>query len=97
MTMDEMASLFSLERIGPSPSRFDHEKLAWLNGQYLQDVPDARLLELLRPFGLPAGVPGRDAPPGAPAPEAAREDPRRARDGPRELGRRPRRVRRRRG
>ncbi len=57
MTVDEMASLFSLERIGPSPSRFDHEKLAWLNGQYLQDVPDARLLELARPFGLPAGCP----------------------------------------
>lgn len=57
MTMDEMAALFSLERIGPSPSRFDHEKLAWLNGQYLQDVPDARLLELLRPFGLPEGCP----------------------------------------
>ena len=28
MTMDEIMSLFSLERIGPSPSRFDHEKLA---------------------------------------------------------------------
>ncbi|MHB8800134.1 MAG: glutamate--tRNA ligase [Thermoanaerobaculia bacterium] len=57
MTMDEMASLFSLERIGPSPSRFDHEKLAWLNGQYLQDVPEPRLLELVRPFGVPASCP----------------------------------------
>ncbi|MHB1044729.1 MAG: glutamate--tRNA ligase [Thermoanaerobaculia bacterium] len=57
MTMDEMASLFSLERIGPSPSRFDHEKLAWLNGQYLQDVPEARLLELVKPFGVPASCP----------------------------------------
>ena len=35
MTMEEMIRLFSLERIGPSPSRFDHEKLLWLNGQYL--------------------------------------------------------------
>ncbi len=57
MTMEEMASLFSLERIGPSPSRFDHEKLAWLNGQYLQDVPEARLLELVKPFGVPASCP----------------------------------------
>jgi glutamyl-tRNA synthetase len=57
MTMDEMAALFSLERIGPSPSRFDHEKLAWLNGQYLQDVPDARLLTLVKPFGVPASCP----------------------------------------
>ena len=31
------------------------------------------------------GVPGRDAPPGPPAPEAAREDARRARAGPRDL------------
>ena len=64
MTLDEMVSLFSLERIGPSPSRFDHEKLAWLNGQYLQEVPTARLLELLRPFGVPGPRPG--------APRAAR-------------------------
>jgi len=53
MTMDEMVSLFSLERIGPSPSRFDHEKLAWLNSQFLKDVPPRLLLERLRPFGLP--------------------------------------------
>lgn len=57
MTMDEMASLFSLERIGPSPSRFDHEKLAWLNGQYLQDVPEPRLLDLVKPFGVPGSCP----------------------------------------
>ena len=57
MTMEEMAALFSLERIGPSPSRFDHEKLAWLNGQYLQDVPAERILALAKPFGVPAGCP----------------------------------------
>ena len=54
MTLAEMTALFALERIGPSPSRFDHEKLLWLNGQYVQGTPDARLLELLAPFGLPA-------------------------------------------
>jgi glutamyl-tRNA synthetase len=53
MSFAEMTALFSLERIGPSPSRFDHEKLLWLNSQYLQDVPASRLLELTRPFGLP--------------------------------------------
>lgn len=53
MTEEEMIRLFSLERIGPSPSRFDHEKLLWLNGQYLQEIPSGRLLELLSPFGLP--------------------------------------------
>ncbi|HQR67170.1 MAG TPA: glutamate--tRNA ligase, partial [Thermoanaerobaculia bacterium] len=50
----EMASLFSLERIGPSPSRFDHEKLLWLNGQYLQELPVDELRTRLAPFGLPA-------------------------------------------
>ncbi len=50
MTLGEMASLFSLERIGPSPSRFDHEKLAWLNGQYLQEIPAATLAGMLEPF-----------------------------------------------
>jgi glutamyl-tRNA synthetase len=54
MTLAEMKALFALERIGPSPSRFDHEKLLWLNGQYIQATPGARLLELLPPFGLPA-------------------------------------------
>ena len=53
MSKEEMIELFSLERIGPSPSRFDHEKLLWLNGQFLQEVPSGRLLELLSPFGLP--------------------------------------------
>ncbi len=33
MTLAEMTALFALERIGPSPSRFDHEKLQWMNGQ----------------------------------------------------------------
>jgi glutamyl-tRNA synthetase len=54
MSLQEMISLFSLERIGPSPSRFDHEKLTWLNGQFLQAVAPERLLTLLEPFGLPA-------------------------------------------
>jgi glutamyl-tRNA synthetase len=53
MALSEMASLFSLERIGPSPSRFDHEKLLWLNGQYLQEIPVTRLVEMLKPFHLP--------------------------------------------
>jgi len=53
MSLAEMVSLFSLERIGPSPSRFDHEKLAWLNGQYLQELPAARLMEMLKQFRVP--------------------------------------------
>ncbi len=54
MALAEMTALFALDRIGPSPSRFDHEKLLWLNGQYIQATSDARLLELLAPLGLPS-------------------------------------------
>ena len=53
MTLAEMTALFALERIGPSPSRFDHEKLLWMNGQAIQETADAKLLELVAPFGLP--------------------------------------------
>jgi glutamyl-tRNA synthetase len=53
MSMAEMVRLFSLERIGPSPSRFDHEKLLWLNGRYLAGMEPAALLDRLRPFGIP--------------------------------------------
>jgi len=55
MSRQEMIALFSLERLGPSPSRFDHEKLLWMNGQYLQEAGADRLFDLLRPFGLPEG------------------------------------------
>ncbi len=48
-----MAALFSLDRIGASPSRFDHEKLAWMNGQVLQEIPVERLVALLKRFPLP--------------------------------------------
>src|SRR5258706_10831196 len=48
MRLVEMASLFSLDQNGTSPSRFDQEELVWLNGQYPQDVPLPRLVELLR-------------------------------------------------
>jgi glutamyl-tRNA synthetase len=53
MTVDEMTRLFSLERLGPSPSRFDPEKLLWMNGQYLSEIEADRLLDRLEPFGLP--------------------------------------------
>ena len=55
MTTEEMVRLFSLERIGPSPSRFDHEKLLWLNGQVLAGMEPAALVDRLRPFGIPDG------------------------------------------
>ena len=46
MSMDEMISLFSLERIGKSGSRFDPEKAKWFNHQYLIAKTDDKLAEL---------------------------------------------------
>lgn len=41
---------FRLERLSPSPSTFDWDKLNWLNSQYLQRHSNENLAELIRPF-----------------------------------------------
>jgi glutamyl-tRNA synthetase len=46
----QLVEWFDLEHVSKSPARFDPEKLAWLNGQYLRRADDARLAELARPF-----------------------------------------------
>jgi glutamyl-tRNA synthetase len=56
MSLEEMTALFSLERIGPSPSRFDHEKLLWMNAQCIQSAPAGTLLALAKEHGAPAAA-----------------------------------------
>ena len=55
-TMDELAEVFSLERVGKSGSRFDPEKAKWFNHQYLQKKSDKEIAlefrELLRARGI---------------------------------------------
>lgn len=46
MSMEDMISLFSLERIGKSGSRFDPEKAKWFNHQYLVAKDDEELANL---------------------------------------------------
>jgi glutamyl-tRNA synthetase len=36
---EELLRLFSLERVSSSPAVFDYEKLAWLNGVHLRNLP----------------------------------------------------------
>ena len=43
---EQLVEWFDLEHISRSPARFDPEKLAWLNAQYLKETDDARLAEL---------------------------------------------------
>ena len=38
-TRDELVRLFTLERVSSSPAVFDYQKLAWLNGVHLRNLP----------------------------------------------------------
>jgi glutamyl-tRNA synthetase len=49
-TRSEMIEKFSIEGIGKSPSRFDFDKLANLNGHYIRQLDTPRLYELAQPF-----------------------------------------------
>jgi glutamyl-tRNA synthetase len=53
---DELLRLFSLDRVSSSPAVFDYEKLAWLNGIHLRNLPPEeyadRVLTYLREQGI---------------------------------------------
>ena len=59
LSRDQLIQHFSLERITPSAAIFNQEKLAWLNGVYLRQLPPPELMQQLRPFleeRLPSSV-----------------------------------------
>jgi glutamyl-tRNA synthetase len=39
MRRDELVERFSLERVSQSPAQFDYQKLDWMNGVYLRELP----------------------------------------------------------
>jgi glutamyl-tRNA synthetase len=48
MHRNELIERFSLDRVGSSPATFDYQKLDWLNGVYLRELPpDEYALHLL--------------------------------------------------
>jgi glutamyl-tRNA synthetase len=47
MTREELIERFTLERVSPSPARFDYEKLEWMNGVYLRALPPDEYAEAL--------------------------------------------------
>ena len=49
-TREQLVEWFDLEHISKSPARFNGEKLAWLNQQYLKEADNERLAALARPF-----------------------------------------------
>lgn len=49
-TLPELVKAFSIERVGVSPAIFDPEKLLWLNGYYIRQLPLAELASRAAPF-----------------------------------------------
>ena len=39
MSKEELVERFTLERVGASPATFDYDKLDWMNGVYLRELP----------------------------------------------------------
>jgi glutamyl-tRNA synthetase len=50
ISREEATRWFTLDAVGRSPSRFDMKKLENLNGHYLREAGDARLVELTLPL-----------------------------------------------
>ena len=49
-TLDELAGLFSLERVNAAPAVFDHQKLLWMNGVHMRALSQEALTERLVTF-----------------------------------------------
>lgn len=49
-TVRELVEEFSLDRVNKSASRFDYDKVRWLNGQHLRSLETEELLRRLEPF-----------------------------------------------
>lgn len=57
---DDLAELFTVERINKASAVFDYRKLDWYNGQYIRLCDEERLLDLLLPYVTGAGWGGDD-------------------------------------
>ncbi|WP_034608093.1 glutamate--tRNA ligase [Chitinimonas koreensis] len=49
-TLGQFVDWFDLEQVSPSPSRFDRDKMLWINQQHMKAADDARLAALTLPF-----------------------------------------------
>jgi glutamyl-tRNA synthetase len=47
LSREQFIEHFTLDRVKPSPGVFNVEKLTWLNGVYIRDMPEDRLVELV--------------------------------------------------
>lgn len=56
VTADVLRENFSLERISKNPAIFDPEKLEWMNGVYIREMPAEELLRRMVPWLEEAGL-----------------------------------------
>ena len=56
MSPEEMTAAFSFEGVGSKSAVFDHDKLTWMNGEYLKKRAPADLIALGRPWLEEAGL-----------------------------------------
>ena len=61
MSRGELVERFTLERVGSSPATFDYEKLTWLNGVHLRELPAEEYAEALVAYLAEAGFDGDEA------------------------------------
>lgn len=56
LTKEELIRAFSLDRVAKNPAIFDQEKLRWLNGMYIRQLPAEQLLDVALPYLQRAGL-----------------------------------------
>ncbi len=50
LSTDELVAQFAIENVQRSAARFDEQKLRWLNGRYLRELPEAELVAALEAY-----------------------------------------------
>ncbi len=60
LSRQEMIGCFTAERLVGSAAIFDHDKLAWMNAQYMSGEPLDEILKRLAPFLPAVGLTGAD-------------------------------------
>ena len=60
IAIEEVVQLFDLAKVNRRNAAFDLDKCAWLNGQYILQMPLARFRDLSGPFIQKAGIPVSD-------------------------------------
>jgi len=55
-TLEELQSLFTLDKLNKAPAVFDYKKLDWYNGVYIRKTSDESLAELIVPYLLEDGL-----------------------------------------